>query len=281
MKKTNQLIFLLIVILISLGLALYYRQSESPVTEIPELVPVEAPQPVKQPIVHYPVNNSPALQEPPQPPEETGQAAQERELQLPETLPEIQNSDDSIKKSLASLFPDSTFAQILLTENFIQRLVATIDNLPEKKLPRNMLPLHPPKGSFIISGTEMAPQTSSRNNKRYTPYVTLFRQVSPQLGVKLYIHFYDLFQKAYAQLGYKNAYFNDRLIFVIDHLLETPNPEDPLPLAQPLILYTYANPAYENLSAGQKLLLRTGKENRSAVLTLLKEYRSILTGQHP
>ena len=37
--------------------------------------------------------------------------------------------------------------------------------------------------------------------------------------VKWYTHFYPLIQEAYDALGYKDWYFNDSFIYVIDHLL--------------------------------------------------------------
>jgi len=95
--------------------------------------------------------------------------------------------------------------------------------------------------------------------------------------MKIYAHFYPLFQTAYEQLGYKNAYFNDRLVYVIGHLLETPNLPDPILLAQPAVLYTYADPLLEKRSAGQKILLRFGQEQRTKALTLLQSYKKKLT----
>ena len=200
---------------------------------------------------------------------------------LPEDLPKVQESDQSIEQALHSLVADEGSLQLVLLDNFIQKLVATIDNLPEKKLPRIHLPIRPPKGKFIVAGTPEAPQTSSRNNQRYAPYVALFKAIDPELAVKVYVHFYPLFQKAYEELGYHNAYFNDRLVFVLDHLLDIPNPADPILLEQPVVLYTYADPALENLSAGQKLLLRIGHDNRTAILQLLKRYRTLVTNLHP
>jgi len=90
-----------------------------------------------------------------------------------------------------------------------------------------------------------------------------------------------LFQKAYEELGYKNAYFNDRLVYVIDHLLTTPNPPDPIQLAQPGVLFTYADPNLENLSSGQKILLRLGQEQRSKIYKILQSYRDELTNLRP
>jgi hypothetical protein len=101
------------------------------------------------------------------------------------------------------------------------------------------------------------------------------------MALKVYVHFYPLFQSAYEQLGYQNAYFNDRLVFVLDHLLATPNPPDPILLAQPAVLYTYADPSLEKLSAGQKVLLRIGQDQRFRIIKILDSYHQRLKRLHP
>ncbi len=178
---------------------------------------------------------------------------------------------------LEKIVDNQALFKLLFMENFIQRTVATVDNLPEKQLPRAHLPIKPPGGKYFVSGTAEAPQTSSRNHQRYSPYLTLFESLDQDMVMKIYAHFYPLFQTAYEQLGYKNAYFNDRLVYVIGHLLETPNLPDPILLAQPAVLYTYADPLLEKRSAGQKILLRFGQEQRTKALTLLQSYKKKLT----
>ena len=91
--------------------------------------------------------------------------------------------------------------------------------------------------------------------------------------VKLYMRFYPLIQEAYDALGYKNRYFNDRFIFVIDHLLKTPEVIGTIQLVQPKVFYEYADPALESLSAGQKILLRIGPANMAILKAKLVEIR--------
>ena len=279
MKRTNLLIFALVILLIALGLAIYYQNKPVQEETIQTLEPTPPPEPVKNPIVHYPVPEPVA--EPAQPAATEEAPEPPAEPVLPEQLPAVQESDQSIGEALASLLQGKDFSDLLFLENFIQRFVATVDNLTEKRLPRAHLPVKPPAGKFIVAGTDDAPQTSSRNQQRYASYVTLLESLDQDAVIKVYSYFYPLFQTAYEQLGYQNAYFNDRLVFVIDHLLETPNPNDPLLLAQPSVLYIYADPALETLSSGQKVLLRIGQEQRSKVLEILGDYRRKLTSLHP
>ena len=82
----------------------------------------------------------------------------------------------------------------------------------------------------------------------------------------------ELFSRG-CRLGYPNAYFNDRAVAVIDELLTTPEPEQPIPLVRPHVLYEYADPELEALSAGQKLLLRMGPDHAARVKAVLAEIR--------
>jgi len=93
------------------------------------------------------------------------------------------------------------------------------------------------------------------------------------------VRFYPLFQQAYRELGYPDGYFNDRLVVVIDHLLATPDVPQPVALRQPNVMYEYADPALESRSAGQKLLIRSGPANETAIKAKLREIRAALTGQ--
>jgi hypothetical protein len=282
MKKVNLLIFALVVIISILAATIYLRRT--PVTEetVQQSAPPTIEKPEKQAIVHYPVPVPATVEEPAEAaaPEKLPPPAAPTPV-LPAKLPPVEQSDQSIEDALANLKLKKSLFNLILLENFIQRLVTTIDNLPEKRLPRAHLPLIPPKGRFIIAGTEQAPQTSQRNQSRYDAHIQLLESLDQQLVVKVYVYFYPLFQTAFEQLGYKNAYFNDRLVFVIDHLLETPDPAEPLLLAQPSVLYTYADPLLEKLSSGQKTLLRIGPQHRQKVLTILQSYREQLVNLRP
>ena len=73
----------------------------------------------------------------------------------------------------------------------------------------------------------------------------------------------------------------DRLIEALDNLIDTPDPAPPIALAQPKVLYTYADPALEARSAGQRILLRMGTENRAKAIKALTAIRKELLSRSP
>jgi len=282
MNRVKLIIFILFVLFGAFGIAFYFQNRPIVEQSIQETQPVQPQKPIKKTIIHHRVPKIDlASKKPTTYPEPVGIIIPPAKSPVPEVLPSLQKSDQSILEALESLLNNRTILKLLRLENVIQRFVVTIDNLPETRLPRAHLALSPPKGKFLVAGTPEAPQTSSRNHQRYTVYLNFLEAIDQDLAIKTYVRFYPLFQKAYRQLGYKNAYFNDRLVYVIDHLLTTPNLPDPIQLSQPAVLYTYADPNLEKLSVGQKLLLRIGYEQRSKVLSILNEYRKKLTNLQP
>jgi hypothetical protein len=160
----------------------------------------------------------------------------------------------------------------------IQRIVATIDSLPRQKLSPDALPIRGASGAFAVRGEGGHREIDPHNAERYAIYARIADMIDAKALVAWYVRFYPLFQQAYREQGYADGYFNDRLVVVIDHLLETPDLHEPAALTQPNVVYEFADPSLEKRSAGQKLLLRSGPENERAIKSKLREIRAALVG---
>jgi hypothetical protein len=128
------------------------------------------------------------------------------------------------------------------------------------------------------AGTERI-TISRANTARYDAIVGLLASVDTAAAVAGYRRMYPQMQKAYEELGYPNRYFNDRVVEVIDHLLATPEPQGPILLEQPKVLYRFADADLESRSAGQKLLLRIGVDHQRTVKSKLREIRALIAGK--
>jgi len=140
------------------------------------------------------------------------------------------------------------------------------------------MPVKPVPGPFAAEGSGGDMAIGPQNALRYRPYIVAMEGVEAKRLVMTYVQLYPLFQAAYQELGYPNAYFNDRLIVAIDDMLAAPEIPSPK-LAQPKVLYEFADPAVEALSAGQKILVRMGPENAKRVKDKLRAIRRELTVQ--
>ncbi len=197
-------------------------------------------------------------------------------------LPKLNESDSEMGSALAGVFGKGPIDQMLVPEMVIRHIVVTVDNLPRNKVAEQMRPLKSLGGETVVVTSGDSTLLATENAARYAVFMKLVQGADiKQLG-SLYIRYYPLFQQSYEDLGYPGQYFNDRLVEVIDHLLQTPDIHGPIPLKQGKVFYEYADPALEARSAGQKLLLRMGQENESVIKAKLKELRVyVTTSQDP
>jgi Protein of unknown function (DUF3014) len=193
-------------------------------------------------------------------------------------LPALMVSDTTLQNTLADLFGAASLGKVFYEDAIIHRFVATIDNLPRKSVPSRNLPVKPAAGLLIASAKDGNASISPDNAPRYTPYVQLAEAIDAKRLVSAYVHFYPLLQQDYRDLGYPRGYFNDRLIEAVDDLLAAPESNDPLALVQPKVLYQYADADVEARSAGQKIMIRMGRDNAAKVKAKLREIRLELTG---
>ncbi|MGE0557804.1 MAG: DUF3014 domain-containing protein [Burkholderiales bacterium] len=191
-------------------------------------------------------------------------------------LPALDTSDSTMQGAIAGLSADQGLGGALILQGFVRRVVATIDNLPRSKVATRLLPLKRVDGTFAVSGSEGSFAIAPANAARYAAYLKLMDAVATDKLAAFYFHYYPLFQQAYRELGYPKGHFNDRLVEVIDHLLEAPDLKPPVALLRPKVLYLYADPELEARSAGQKILMRMGAENAARIKSKLREIRAAI-----
>ena len=197
-------------------------------------------------------------------------------------LPSLDQSDEYLKLALADVLGSQSVAEMLAETDLITRMVATIDNLPRDHVAERIRPIAGLAGPFDVEASRDSIEFTIRPDsyRRYDLLVDLVTDADVNELTEVYGRFYPLFQKAYVELGYPNAYFNDRLVAVIDHLLTTPVVQDPIILVRPHVLYEFADMDLESLSSGQKLLIRMGNEHATRIKATLSELRLLIADQN-
>lgn len=188
-------------------------------------------------------------------------------------LPSLAESDETAVNTLAGLVGPERVGDWFSTDDLVRRFVVSVDNLPREKLALRLRPLKPVAPPFLAAGAEDAPEIGASSFARYEPYVRAAEAVDLDRVAAAYRRLYPLFQQAYEELGNPTAYFNDRLVAVIDHLLEAPEIPAPIPLVRPNVLYEFADPALEARSTGQKTLVRMGPDNAARIKAVLRQLR--------
>jgi hypothetical protein len=189
--------------------------------------------------------------------------------------------------ALRDLLGARAVSRFIETTDFPRRFVATVDNLGREQAPQQLWPVKATPGRFSTQQHGETVVLADANAARYHPFVQLAEQVDPGKAIELYRSIYPQLQAAYEQQGFKDRYFNDRMVEVIDQLLATPEPDGPVPLRQiaiqgpmgdprPWVRWEYADPRLQSLSAGQKAMLRTGLQNEQRLKRVLQQWRAEL-----
>lgn len=192
-------------------------------------------------------------------------------------LPPLRESDATLRDAAAKLIGAETLERYFNRTNIARRFVVTVEELPRRKVGSRYNLLKPVAGNLVADGKEADFTLSAANYERYTSYVVLAEAVPTDKLVALYVRFYPLFQEEYKTLGYPKRYFNDRVVETIDDLLAAPEIQGPIRLTRPKVMYEFADPELEKLSAGQKIMIRMGPENAAKIKAKLREIRAAIT----
>jgi hypothetical protein len=242
------------------------ERAEPPVAEAPAPPPPAA----SEPAIRYPIDPSLAGSAPAAEPRGPGEA------------------QSQWKQALIELLGNSAVVRFVYTEDFSRRFVVTVDNLARAHAPPRMWPVQPTSGRFNVTGNGELRNIAAENAGRYTPFVNMVAAIDARRAAAIYARMYPQLQQAYEEAGYPGRYFNDRVVEVIDHLLQTPEPpasgplvqltevKGSVPSTQPWLRYEFADPELQSLSSGQRLLLRVGPTHRQTLKAKLREFRAVL-----
>jgi hypothetical protein len=205
----------------------FYKTAPAPVVD--KSPPPAPAAEAKEPAVQHPIQSGPA-----------------------EPLPALAESDKAIAAGLAAAIDNDAFAKMMVNQDFVRRFVITIDNLPRKTYSQRFSPVKPIPGQFGVTRNGDQIRIAQENLARYALAVRTLEAVNTEKLVDLYVRYYPLFQEAYKEQGYPNAYFNDRLVESLDVMIATPASPGELALSQPKVLYEFADASQEGMPAGRR-----------------------------
>lgn len=251
--------------------------------------PVPAAPAVQAPAAPLP-QAAPAADEPPAAEPATAEALPKHPL--PDDVDALAADDVLALDSMVGQWLDRSAQKLVVLPGLAHHIVATIDNLPRGHAAPRLWPIYPVGGKIQVAQEGEVVQIAPSNSNRYDTVVNFVTSLEPGQVAQWYRQAYPALQAAYENLGYPGQYFNDRLVEVIDHLQQTPEPQEPLALRlvqvqgaiapqQPWLRYEYADPDLQALSAGQKILLRIGPVHRERIKNYLQALRAQVTRATP
>lgn len=196
-----------------------------------------------------------------------------------DALPPVDRSDGPILEALIGNFRADGLAEFINMQDYVKRLVITIDNLPRELVPSQMSMVQRIPGLLDVDKAGEVVTLSERNFGRYDAFVSFAESLDPRLMVSVYLRFYPLLDQTYKEIGHPTGRFHDRVIVAIDDMLAAPTPRGPIELVQPKVLYRFVDPELQKLSAGQKIMIRIGPENAQQLKQVLRRLRRELLGQ--
>jgi len=201
-------------------------------------------------------------------------------------LPSLDSSDSYLENALVGLLGQKKVRAFLHLDGAVRRFVATVDNLATGDAPASLWPVQTTAGRFETEPRDGGLAIGARNGDRYAPFVRFVDGLDARRAVAVYLRVYPLLQQAYEDLGYPGKYFNDRVVEVIDSLLATPTPAGPIAVKRfgadggtSRGLYVYADPALEASPAGQKILLRMGRDDAATLMAKMREIRALIVAR--
>jgi hypothetical protein len=245
--------------------------------------PGDAPAPVAT--APLAVTTAPPPAPPEAPPAPASAAAEEP---LPEPKPDATPlAVADVQKALIGLLGAKPVQQWLQLDDFMRRVVATVDNLGRAHAASMLWPVEPTRGRFSVLAHEGRTVINPDNAQRYVPFVQWVETLDLAATADLYVRLLPLLQQAYEDLGYPGKRFHTRLIQVIDHLLAAPEPQGlvavqqvqvrgPIASERPWVRQEFVDPALEAASAGHKLMVRIGAPNQRRLKATLRQLRAAL-----
>jgi hypothetical protein len=264
MDKSGTNLFVLMVLAASLaGLYWYFQIYTPPQTDLPIIAQPEVAEEASKEV------------DPIHPIAPTESSVPDERNLVP--LPALDDSDGYFLLALVDIFgPD--VRQALVSDALIDKFVTTVDNLPRSHVAEKIRPVGRLPDQFLVDagGDDGEYLLKTDNFSRYDSLVYLLETADLEFIAATYRRFYPLLQESYLRLGYPKGYFNDRVVEVIDHLLTTPEPSQPIRLIRPHVLYEFADAEFESMSSGQKLLLRMGRDHTVTIKQVLSDLRALI-----
>ena len=196
-------------------------------------------------------------------------------------LPPLAQSDAVVRDAVRKVEGAGELARMLAAGDLVLRFVDSVDRISSRSLPRQAFPIVIPVAPYDATTERAAHVLEQADYARYVPLVDVLDAVDMHGAASVYWRLYPLLQQAYEQLGVHKGYFNDRVVEIIDHLLQTPAPGAPIAVVSGGGLLRFEDPRLEACSAGQKALLRMGPANAARVESKLRQLRQLLVLRAP
>ena len=192
-------------------------------------------------------------------------------------LPRLNDSDSFVAEKISELSSGTSLLGYLVDEQLVRRAVVLVENISRGQYPQTALPYKPIVEEMQVSSDDGRLFTmEAASYTRFDAAVAAFVALDTEQTVGLYRLLSPLLQQAYAEIGFRDAEFEQALIKAIDAVLSAPEIEGPFQLVKPSVMYLYADTRLEELANMNKQLIRLGPENSARLKAKSREFKQAL-----
>lgn len=187
----------------------------------------------------------------------------------------------AVNKELAKNWPLAQLRKYFNLQEQARRLVITVDNLPREHVPSQLRVTRGVPELLRVKKEGETITLDPSNYERYDRIIGYVEKMDARKIGRLYAKFYPLLQRTYEETGFPEERFHDRVLAALDDMMDAPRPTGPIRLVQPKVLYRFEDDHLENLSAGQKIMIRVGPDNAARLRKVLARVRAAIAVHDP
>jgi hypothetical protein len=189
----------------------------------------------------------------------------------PRDLPPLDQTDPLVREILGALSSRPELAAWLATDGLIRNFVAAVDAVANGATPSAQLRSSAPARPFTAESRGGRYVISERSYQRYDGIADTAAALDANGLAHAYSTLRPRLLQAYRELGYPEGNLDSAVERAIRRLLDTPLVEREIEVTPAPVLYQFADPRLEQLSAAQKQLLRMGPRNQRIIQDKLRE----------
>jgi hypothetical protein len=192
-------------------------------------------------------------------------------------LPPLNESDAFVRERLPDTLPEPWRER----DDLLRRTAVVLENATRGEIPKRQLSFMAPDGPYPVQKVPVEGQEKPRffvdpaGYERYDRYLDMLESMPAEQLSNLLLDTGPLLGEALAELG-SQVSVQTGMVETIDQILAVPVLEGEVELIQPKVLYEYADPELEGLSALQKQVLRMGPDNVVRLQSYLRDLRDRL-----
>lgn len=204
-----------------------------------------------------------------------GAVTKNRPQRQPMELPTLDNSDEVFRNAVAVLSKHPTLTRLLATDGLVRATALAVVQIGDGKTPTVPLKVLRPATRMTITGADQG-KVDPASYPRWNVATSALLSVKPTDAAQLYVNVKDLFDAAYAELGYPNGNFDEAIQRAVHVVVTTPQPVDPPELLRRPNYFEHTDASLRSLRPVQKQVILLGPENQARLTNWLRQLATAL-----